>query len=165
MFALQLLSSKILFKRIDGLPTVKLVSFLKHFPRITTGRSVLLCSSNIKSANHSVCFSRHTIRLSYQSYERSIFLASQLKAILSLGWHPPPSPIPPKRYLVLINLSLARNNPFITLSQSIFSDLCATSIIEFAKQIFIVMYVLYETLIISASSIVHLYTGLSCIVE
>ena len=39
------------FNKIEGLPTVRLVSFLKHFPNIIIGRVHFLVSSMIKSAN------------------------------------------------------------------------------------------------------------------
>ena len=66
-------SSKIFFNNIEGLPTVKFVSGLKHLPNIFIFLSYF--SEIIKSANHSVCTSLCFIILSYQLYDKLNFLA------------------------------------------------------------------------------------------
>ena len=97
--------------------------------------------------------------LSNQSCDKFNSRDNQLSAILSRGWQPPPSPIPPDQYDSASILLLPSANAFITSSQLVFGSLWHISITVFVKDNFVDIKVLYVTFINSAFSIVVSNTG------
>ena len=84
-------------------------------------------------------------------------------AMLSRGWHPPPSPMPPRMYSGEMILRLAQDRASITSSQFAPGILSQISMMKFAYAIFAEMHVLYATLVSSALSTDIMQTGVdSC---
>ena len=78
--------------------------------------------------------------LSYQLYEMLSLFANQESAILSLGWQPPPSPMPPFRYLLLIILLVQKDRACVTSSTFVFGNLWQVSIMVLIIEIFVEIY-------------------------